>query len=134
MTCRHDDGDLMCSTKNPAKMREEALRMWEKWGGAEALPGTPDAERFHVVRAEPVGGNLVVEVEYPNCAKCAYEGHKVMVFLGVTLQEAIRWRVIDPHFRPPSARGFKEAPSPAARFPATTEGWVDALAFAKSKS
>jgi hypothetical protein len=75
-----------------------------------------------------------MKVLYPNCSKCAYEGNKVMVFLNVNEVDVLRWRKIDPHFRDPkTSRSSKEAPPPAARFPASKEGWADALAYANSK-
>ena len=57
-----------------------------------------------------------------------------MVFLNVTEVQVLKWRRIDPHFRDPAAtRKPSEAPPPAARFPATPEGWTDAVAYARSK-
>lgn len=95
---------------------------------------SPDNSRFQVEEIEEVGNFLVMKVLYPNCAKCAYEGNKVMVFEGVTIKDAFRWRKLDPHFRkgalPPP---INEAPPPIARFPASTQGWADAMAYARSK-
>ena len=46
----------------------------------------------------------------------------------------MRWRKIDPHFTDPkTTRPPTEAPGPSARFPASEEGWADALAYAHSK-
>ena len=57
-----------------------------------------------------------------------------MVFLNVTESQAMKWRRIDPHFRPTKA-ALKptEAPGPAARFPATLEGWEDAIQYAQRR-
>ena len=76
-----------------------------------------------------------MKVKYPNCAKCSFEGEKVMVFLNITEAEALRWRKIDPHFTDPAkySPGSREAPGPAARFPASNDGWVDAMRYAESK-
>jgi len=58
-----------------------------------------------------------------------------MVFLNVPEMQALSWRKIDPHFRDPKRGPLKtEAPSPAARFPGSADGWQDALNYAKSKS
>lgn len=120
MTCRHEPGDPSCSSNRPA------------YGGVS--PATPDASAFEVVEAEQVGPHLVVKARYPNCARCSYEGVKVMVFLGCSALEALRWRRVDPHFREPGRpRDPREAPSPAARFPASPEGWADALGYARGK-
>jgi hypothetical protein len=55
-----------------------------------------------------------------------------MVFLNVTEEDAMMWRKIDPHFRGAKSKEG-EAPSPAARFPGTAEGWSDALDYAARK-
>jgi hypothetical protein len=60
---------------------------------------------------------------------------KVLVYLGVSALDAMRWRTIDPHFRDSkkASRDATEAPGPSARFPASEEGWADALAYAQVK-
>jgi hypothetical protein len=74
-------------------------------------------------------------VRYPNCAACAYEGSKILVLLNRTLKDAIKWRRIDPHFRDPAKQaGPLEAPGPAARFPGSRDGWIDAIAYARGKA
>ncbi len=96
---------------------------------------TPDSSQYDVVAVQRVGQHLVMKALYPNCTKCAYEGNKVMVFLNVTEVEVLRWREIDPHFRAPTtSENPKLAPSPAARFPASEEGWQDAIQYASQKS
>ena len=98
---------------------------------AELSARTPDPVRFHIEDSEEVGDHLVLRVRYPNCAACAYEGSKVLVLLDRSLKDAIKWRRIDPHFRDPSIQtGTHEAPSPAARFPGSKDGWTDAIAYA----
>lgn len=136
MVCRHRAGDPDCSKNGGGYVREQAdysRQLYEK-KLKELENATPDASRYGVERAEQVGKHLVMEVSYPNCAKCSYEGKKVMVFLDTTAMQALKWKKIDPHFRSPDA-GWKEteSPSPAARFPASADGWADALAYAKSK-
>lgn len=100
----------------------------------ELTPPTPDAKNYEIEDVEQVGNHLVAKVKYPNCAKCAFEGVKVMVFFDTTIKDAIRWRVIDPHFRAARAASLPKmpsyAPAPAARFPGSPEGWKDALAWA----
>lgn len=118
MTCRHAAGDPNCSSYKPKPRRSKS---------------SPDADRYEVVNVTRVGPHLVLRVQYPNCANCAYEGAKVMVFLNVTEAAVLRWKRIDPHFRGGTSTA-SEAPSPAARFPASKEGWQDALNFAQSKA
>jgi hypothetical protein len=95
---------------------------------------TPDKTAYEIEQLERVGEHLVLRVRYPNCTRCAYEGNKVMVFLDVPETQALKWREIDPHFRDPATPTIRtEAPSPAARFPASVEGWDDAVAYAHTK-
>ena len=102
---------------------------------AELAARTPDPDRYQVENAEEVGPHLVLRVKYPNCERCAYEGSKILVVLNASLAQAITWRRIDPHFRDPKAMKslLHEAPSPAARFPGSTQGWSDAIVYAKGK-
>jgi len=123
MVCRHSADDTSCSS-HPRYV--EPYRA--------PTPVTPDASNYSIEEAERVGQHLVLKVKYPNCRSCAYEGLKVMVFLNVTELQVIHWRNIDPHFRDPKLKVTKHhAPSPAARFPGTADGWADALAYARSK-
>ena len=136
MTCRHRDpvNNPDCSSYIPmadreAKMRQRLSIEIKKQIEAES----PNPADFDVLEAQEVGPHLVAKVQYPNCVKCSYEGVKVMVFLNATLKQAVRWRKIDPHFRD-AVVDAREAPSPAARFPASAEGWQDALDYAKQKA
>ena len=125
MTCRHSKGDRNCTTQYPQRYEDTETK----------TPKTPDSSNYEIVDIVRVGLHLVLKVLYPNCKKCAYEGNKVMVFLNVSEADVLRWRKIDPHFRDPKAsRTSKEAPPPAARFPASQEGWEDALDYANSKT
>jgi hypothetical protein len=93
----------------------------------------PSKVADHVIEdVARVGPHLVLKVTYPSCPDCSYEGTKVMVFLDISELQALKWRTIDPHFREVKP-GANEAPSPSARFPATPEGWEDALAYAQGK-
>lgn len=137
MTCKHDKDDVSCTShpdnyENQRYRDELAAQQAAKLVVRDSMPATPDSEKYSIEEAVPVGKNLVLKVLYPNCKRCAYEGNKVMVYLGVTPVQALKWKKIDPHFRGP-VRNDKEAPSPAARFPASPEGWKDALDFAKAK-
>ena len=116
-------------------------------------PTTPDKTKYEIVDVAREGPHLTLKVRYPNCALCAYEGVKVLVFLDVAEVAVLKWREIDPHFRPPEkppkltpskdgpprpSRTWQRlqetaAPSPAARFPASEQGWNDALAYMRTK-
>ena len=118
MICRHSPGDPNCSTNRPY---------------TPPMPATPDSANYEVLEAQVVGHFMVLQVRYPNCSNCAYEGTKTMVFSGVGFQDALKWKKIDPHFRGPS-RASNEAPSPIARFPGNEEGWQDAMQYANMKA
>ena len=124
MTCRHRADDPNCGSYEANVRAAKEL--------IEKTSPTPDASKFEIEDVEQVGAHIVLKAKYPNCAKCQYEGNKVMVFLNCTLKDVLKWRMIDPHFRS-SKVVPKEAPSPAARFPASPDGWVDALTYAKGK-
>lgn len=142
MTCRHKAGDPNCSSSAEGARRiaeysrQQAQATYER-RVKELEERTPDPDKYEIVEVERVGQHLVMKVRYPSCVSCAYEGCKVMVFLGVSEAQVLRWRRIDPHFRDPkrgqAMNGSSEAPSPAARFPASTEGWADALEYARRK-
>lgn len=101
---------------------------------AKLAASSPDNTKFEIRDAREVGPHLVMLVQYPNCTKCSYEGKKVMVFLNTKPLDALKWKKIDPHFSDPKEkRPVQSAPSPAARFPASTEGWQDAMDYARSK-
>lgn len=129
MTCRHSPGDPSCTSRlgRISSLEEQLV--------AERGPSTPDADRYQIEAFERYGAHVVLKVKYPNCVKCAYEGSKVMVFLHASEAALVGWRRIDPHFRDgTTVCGPEEARSPAARFPASAEGWKDACNYARSKS
>lgn len=130
MTCRHSPGDPNCSSSSQGQIRaaQDNARYWEN----KIKEITPDADKFEIIEVEEVGPILILKVKYPSCVKCAYEGTKLLVYKGVALKEVVKWRRIDPHFSDPKqTRKPNEAPSPAARFPASPEGWKHALDFAR---
>ncbi len=153
MTCRHRAGDTSCSShpdnierrayEAEQERRNEETRKRDK-ERQEQMSKTPDKKEYTIVDAAVVGKHLVIKVLYPNCAKCSYEGNKVIVFLNTTTLDALKWREIDPHFRElaPSAIWADDfigpdkhsAPPPAARFPASPEGWADAISYAENKN
>lgn len=130
MSCRHQDGDPACTTKNPDEMRKMARAMSARW---DPPSQSPDADEFDIIRIEEFASYLIAEVVYPSCAKCSYEGHKLIVWKNQNMRDAVRWKKVDPHFRPEEKLPDpKQAPPPLARFPATPEGWVHAKLFAQA--
>ena len=139
MTCRHKRGDPDCGSHSSylAEQKSEKEKITkeleaEGWG---KLPATPDSENYEIILFKRVSLHLVLKVRYPNCSNCSFEGDKVMVFLDVEEKDVIMWKKINPHFRDPTQTiDNKQAPSPAARFPASTQGWSDAVTFANGRS
>jgi len=134
MTCRHRPGDPSCSSSGRwDRDTEEITRLKKQIDEQAALLKQPDNTQFEIIDAIPVGTSLVLKVRYENCAKCSYEGTKVLVYRETSLRDVLKWKVIDPHFsdKKPLPR---HAPSPAARFPASEQGFEHALDFAKALS
>jgi hypothetical protein len=144
VTCRHSSTtvtvttDPLCSSydlKSPKKLADklaeiDALRALI---AGKNPPAAPDAGEFEIERVTTVAHHLVVQVRYPSCSACAYEGLKTLVFEKCALDDAIKWREIDPHFRDNSKGNKlpkKIAPSPIARFHGNDRGWALAIAFA----
>lgn len=119
--------------------REAAERIAEANKRAASLAAnTPKADEYVIERVERIGDHLAMQVRYPSCKACSYEGVKTMVFLDVPEHAALKWKRIDPHFRIRATDHLTahptDAPSPAARFPSSKEGWSDAVAYAKGKA
>lgn len=130
MTCRHKRGDPDCSSY-PSYIREQERIKFAEIGEALAKR-TPNPDDYEVIEVQNLCGNIVMKVQYSSCEECSFDSMKVMVFLNVDILAAMKWRRIDPHFDD-KPRTEKEAPSPNARFPATEQGWKDALKFAGNR-
>ena len=142
MSCRHNSDsfgfktDPACSSYRSVKERRDAVEKYlDKLIIGNGIKIEPDNSKYEIIRAQEVGEYLLLRVKYDSCNKCAGEAEKIMVFKATTL-EALRWRVIDPHFRdarsnanaksgPPSL-----APSPLARFFPDDDGWSEAVDYA----
>jgi hypothetical protein len=68
------------------------------------------------------GCYLVVKVNYPGAKH--YEGNKVLVYDGITIDDLKDLKALDPHFLE-----NKEKPTPIARFEPTEVGWIYAQKF-----
>jgi len=73
----------------------------------------PRPDNFIIVDVVEINNNLVATVKYPNCT--SFEGKKVLVFKGMTVNDLRKIKLLDPHF---SLKGL----SPFARFVPTEEG------------
>ena len=131
MTCRHRKNDPSCGGYEGRV--QSARQLVDEYDSRQGTT-TPDSRAYEVLKVQEIGTHLFLKVKYPNCANCAFEGIKCLVFLDTQASTALLWKEIDPHFRDKEkASVTKRAPSPAARFPPTKEGWEDALAYAKGK-
>lgn len=76
----------------------------------------PDPGNYEIVKAAEKGGYLIVLINYKDCTN--YEGDKILVYKGVSFQDLLDQKKIDPHFSE-----NKDYYSPIARFVPTDEGW-----------
>ena len=81
-----------------------------------------DPKDFVIEMTQQIGDFLIAMVRYPNCSN--YEGKKIMVYKGLTLDDIIDKKVLDPHFCDNCST------APIARFEPTDRGWAWALNFA----
>lgn len=140
MSCRHDKDsfgfktDPTCSSYRSPK---ERLGFVEKYlgelCGQNGIQTAPDNSKYEILEVIALGEYLVMKVKYENCEKCVGEAEKVMVFRA-TILEALKWRIIDPHFRGPRNLEMLSpptvAPSPLARFMPDEKGWEEAKDYA----
>ena len=135
MTCRHGPNDKSCSSyRTPAQRIAELQKEISK---QKAEVGEPDNSQFEIIDVLELTTGLILKVKYEDCPNCSYEGIKVLVYLRATIRDALKWKVIDPHFSDKLPHGPKHAPSPDARFPASEDGWKNAklfLSYAESKT
>lgn len=83
----------------------------------------PDPTNFSIGSCVAINGNLVVTLKYHNCTN--FEGNKILVYKGVSKQQFLSRKTIDPHFTEDNLRPF-------ARFEPTHEGKLAAIALAES--
>lgn len=136
MICRHSPNDRSCSSHPDYYVPEPSPKYSAPVSTfRSSTVETPDSKNYMIEEAARVGNHLVLKVKYPNCSRCAYEGNKILVFLDVSELQVLKWKEIDPHFRDPKILvDTTRAPSPAARFPASKDGWADAMAYAQGKN
>lgn len=136
MICRHRSGDPACGSTaggyqamNNARYETESKLAEINQLRAKLAAMTPDSSVFEIEDTKQVGKHMVMKVSFPNCKSCAYEGNKVLVYLNMDINSVLKWRSLDPHFRASKSLNVKEAPPPDARFPASTDGWKNAVKF-----
>lgn len=133
MSCRHRKDalgfiiDPACGSYASPEKRMQAVDRYRT-----ELP-SPDNSQYEILDHSQIGPLLVLKVKYDSCSNCSGEAEKVMVFRS-TVGEALRWKVIDPHFRLTYVPNQREAPPPLARFMPSDEGWLDACDYARSKA
>lgn len=84
----------------------------------------PNPKRFKILKVASFGVFVACRVHYPDCT--TYGGEKILVYR-MTDGWLFRQKELDPHF-------LENESSPIARFPATEEGWEDAMNFVQQKN
>lgn len=87
----------------------------------------PDPRVFEIQTLLGYPNAVVAKIRYPNCT--TFEGTKILVFTGVTVDQVREAGVLDPHFSDKAPRG---AVVPIARFEPTALGWRLAMDCAAS--
>jgi hypothetical protein len=131
MTCRHKDpiNNKECgSYQSPEKQRENLKKDLQRLSAEFGLKDEPDNSDFEILDAVEGTSGLVLKVKYHSCPECSYEGTKILVYFNASIKDALKWRVIDPHFSDKPAE-TRHAPSPDVRFPASDSGWWRALGY-----
>lgn len=123
MTCHHKLGDPNCSNSRSYYEPYEYIQ-----------PKTPDANNFTILAFQAIGNFFILQVKYPNCSSCAYEGIKTLVYRDIKVDDLVFWKTIDPHFNNKKPVNKTIAPSPVCRFHGTPEGWNEALEYCKWRS
>lgn len=90
----------------------------EDYESMKVSPFDPDPSRFKIDSYIELGNYLLLTVIYPNCIN--YEGKKLLLYSGVSIEDIKQRRELDPHFTD------KEL-SPVARFKPDQEGLKLAL-------
>ena len=94
----------------------------DKGQPTQGVPGMPNPANFDILKKWAMNDVknpdhwLVLKIRYHGCTN--YEGLKILVFRGVTLEKLMQQRLIDPHFS-----NKKSWISPVARFEPTNMGW-----------
>ena len=82
-----------------------------------------DLPKWKIRASVQIGEYCVLDMEYPNCSN--FEGRKILVFKDKETSLS-KQKHIDPH--------FYEKSNLVARFHPSGKGWVDAVAFVRSKA
>ncbi len=90
---------------------------------SDTLAPNPDPKKFEIKTWWTEGRYVAALVHYPGCT--SYQGNKVIVLTDDD-NSILRRIELDPH--------FTEGSDVVARFPATAEGWNDAIAYCKFKA
>lgn len=84
-------------------------------------PTNPNPSLFEIQQICQIGDFVLAEIRYVGCTN--YEGNKIILWKGITKEEVLSMKEIDPHFTPNSKI--------VARFEPTLGGWSMALTLIK---
>ena len=78
-------------------------------------PPNPDPKNYTILLSNQREHYLIITIQYPDCSN--YEGKKILLYEGTTINKLKEQGSIDPHFSE-----NKEYASPIARFEPTERG------------
>jgi hypothetical protein len=110
--------------RNEIPMDEDVAYSYNSWrqDNSRTYLNKFDPYNFRITAWYQKGSYLVIKINYPSAKH--YEGDKILVYDGITIEDLKDLKVIDPHFLE-----NKEKPTPIARFEPTDEGWIYAQKF-----
>lgn len=87
---------MVIAYNNKGKTMGIFKKSWSTYDKHQPTVPNPNPTNWRIIRTRAVGNTLVVEIVYPDCTN--YEGGKVLLYAGVTLDSLVAQGNIDPHF------------------------------------
>ena len=97
--------------------------IYEQKPATAIIPGNPNPKNYKIEKVTKINNLTIVQINYPDCKN--YEGNKILVLEGVSSEDLMNARIIDPHFTNAKAATMV----PIARFPPNARGLEMAKAF-----
>jgi len=106
----------------PIEPKVKVIKKYIYTDNSKSKGQNPNPFVFVIEKIVQIGRYTIAQVHYPNCTN--YEGRKILLWHGHTLQNIKRLKAIDPHFS-------EDSFAPIARFEPTIRGWKMAEKMAK---
>jgi hypothetical protein len=122
---------MPCPCRPSASILEELERSQngqkidERDKSVHSMGRTPNPLQYEIVKDIIVNDFLIIMVVYPNCTN--FEGKKILVFKGITLEKLKEQKLLDPHFS-----DSKKYVHPIARFVPNEMGWKMAVQLSEN--